>query len=156
MSNKSSLIISLIVFFFAASCLISGSNILLYALLTEPYLPAGTLITWVGMVALPASLYFGFHFLNKPVSPIEKIFSVCIKISMLVSALWAPISALLSGNLSNSFTGKPQFQGGQLAMKIFWSYSYFVVILPLGILFAIGLYSLFKRFFSHSKKTGSL
>jgi hypothetical protein len=41
--------------------------------------------------------------------------------------LWVPISFFLAGNLSFSFSEKGFFQGGQTAMKLFWSISFGIV-----------------------------
>lgn len=152
MSNRTSFLISLIVFSLSAYCLLTGSEILLVALIDKPYLPLGNLITWAGMVALPASIYFSVSLLNKPRSQFERILSVSCKISLMISALWAPVSFLLAGNLSNSFSSGSQFQGGQTAMKIFWTYSYVIVILSLSILLLTGFNALIKYFYSKQQK----
>jgi hypothetical protein len=55
-----------------------------------------------------------------------------------------PVSYLLAGNLSFSFSEKATFQGGQAAMRWFWRYSYGLAVLPLTVLLLDGLTRLFR------------
>ncbi|MBO3118102.1 hypothetical protein J4050_15220, partial [Winogradskyella sp. DF17] len=87
-------------------------------------IPLGTFITWAGMIALPLSVYWGIKELRKPSEKLNRILSGFIKIIIILGILWVPISYLLAGNLSFSFSEKETFQGGQDAMKWFWRLSY--------------------------------
>ncbi|MDX1315189.1 MAG: hypothetical protein R3356_06780, partial [Eudoraea sp.] len=75
------------------------------------------------------------------------VFALLLKILIILAVFWIPISYLLAGNLSNTFTEKAEFQGGQLAMKIFWFNSYFTVAAPIVLSLFFGVYSLFRKRF---------
>ncbi|GMQ24875.1 hypothetical protein Aoki45_15570 [Algoriphagus sp. oki45] len=104
--------------------LITGSPLLVYPLDKGGLIPLGTFITWIGMISLPFSVYWGAKELRQPTSRFNMILSVVLKLLILLGILWVPISYLLAGNLSFSFSEKEVFQGGQTAMKWFWRLSY--------------------------------
>ncbi|WP_157243295.1 hypothetical protein [Olleya marilimosa] len=115
---------SLIVTFSAIIFLVTGSSLLMIALDDANSIPLGTFITWAGMIALPLSGYWGIKELRKPSEKLNRILSGFIKIIIILGILWVPVSYLLAGNLSFSFSEKETFQGGQDAMKWFWRLSY--------------------------------
>ena len=90
----------------------------------EQTIPLGTLITWAGMVSLPLTVYWGIEEFRKPSSKLNRVLSGILKMIVVLGILWVPISYLLAGNLSFSFSEKETFQGGQDAMKWFWRLSY--------------------------------
>ena len=114
--------------------LISGSSILTVPIYEGSSIPMGTPITWMGLIALHLTIYFGAKkFRDHNVT--YKLLNQLLKFSVGFAVLWVPISYLLSGNLSFSFSGTVTgFQGGQLAMKLFWGYTYGIAILPMILL----------------------
>ena len=104
--------------------LVNGSSILTLPLSNKKSIPLGTIITWVGMISLPLTVYWGVKELRKPSSKLNRILSGILKTVIILGILWVPISYLLAGNLSFSFSEKESFQGGQAAMKWFWRLSY--------------------------------
>lgn len=104
--------------------LVTGSSLLTMALDSDKSIPFGTLITWTGMISLPLTIYWGVNELRKPTRKLNRVLSGVLKIIIILGILWAPISYLLAGNLSFSFTEKETFQGGQVAMQWFWRLSY--------------------------------
>ena len=104
--------------------LVTGSSILTIALDTDKSIPFGTLITWAGMISLPLTIYWGVKELRKPTKKLNKILSGFLNIIIILGILWVPISYLLAGNLSFTFSEKETFQGGQVAMSWFWRLSY--------------------------------
>ena len=71
--------------------------------------------------------------------------SVFLKIMILLGILWVPISYLLAGNLSFSFSEKETFQGGQDAMRWFWRLSYGIGVGTILIIIAYWISLLSKR-----------
>lgn len=142
--RKIGLIVSLIIFGLSLYLLATGSSVLLISLSNSSYTPLGTFITGLGMIALPFVFYFSIKGFRKPQSKTEKVFALLLKILIALAVLWIPISYLLAGNISNTFTEKAEFQGGQLAMKIFWFNSYFTVAAPIVLAIVFGVYSLFR------------
>ena len=125
--------------------LATGSSLLTTALDKNNSIPNGTLITWTGMISLPFTIYWGIKELRKPSNKLNTILSGFLKIIIILGILWVPISYLLAGNLSFTFSEKETFQGGQDAMRWFWRLSYGIGI---GAIFTIIIYwisLLFKK-----------
>ena len=139
MSKKFKFITSLIITFSVFVCLITGAPLLTHSTPGLPHIPVGTFITGLGIIALSYSIYLSFESLNSPATRLDKILNTLIRIAILYGLLWIPISYILAGNMSFTFTEKTTFQGGQVAMKIFWVNCILVVILPviIGIVKAI-------------------
>ena len=125
--------------------LITGSSLLTMALGSNKSIPFGTLITWVGMISLPLTIYWGIKELRKPSGKLNKILSRFLKIIIILGILWVPISYLLAGNLSFSFSENETFQGGQTAMKWFWRLSYGIGIGSILIISIYWISLLFKK-----------
>lgn len=136
---------ALIVFLVAAALLISGSPLLTKVLSNNPPIPWGTPITWLGLIALPTLLFCSVEKLRKPESRLYNYLGFALKIFLLLAILWVPVSYLLSGNLSFSFSEKEGFQGGQSAMRWFWRFTYGIVIAPLLILIVHWLSALIRK-----------
>ena len=125
--------------------LITGSSLLTIALDNKQTIPLGTYITWTGMISLPLTVYWGIKELRKPSRKLNRILSEFLKIIIILGILWVPISYLLAGNLSFSFSEKESFQGGQIAMRWFWYLSYGIGLGAVAILFTYWISLLFKR-----------
>ena len=125
--------------------LITGSSLLTIALDNKQTIPLGTYITWTGMISLPLTVYWGIKELRKPSRKLNRILSEFLKIIIILGILWVPISYLLAGNLSFSFSEKESFQGGQIAMRWFWYLSYGIGLGTVTILFTYWISLLFKR-----------
>lgn len=136
---------SLIVTLSTIILLVTGSSILMIALDDVNSIPAGTFITWAGMIALPLSIYWGIRELRKPSTKLNRILSGFLKIIITLGILWVPISYLLAGNLSFSFSEKVTFQGGQIAMRWFWRLSYGIGIGSILTLIAYWISLIFKK-----------
>ena len=116
--------------------LVTGSPLLEKSLSSTQNIPLGNLLTWMGMIALPLSIYWGSKGLRQPDSTVRKYLSVLLKCLILLALLWVPICYLLAGNIAFNFSGTEEFQGGQIAMKWFWRYSYGLPIVTIGVLLA--------------------
>ena len=132
--NRIFFYISLLSFFSSLYLLITGSSLLIYTLDKDCSIPLGTFITWGGIISLPLTLYLGIKKLQKPIIKYHNYLSILLKVTILLSFLWAPISYLWAGNISFSFTKKETFRGGQLAMEIFWNFTYLLPILNILLL----------------------
>lgn len=135
---------TLIIFIIVAILLITGSFVLTEPLYNGSTIPMGTPLTWIGIMSLPLAIYFGIERFRNP-TDIYTLLSRTLKFSLTLAVLWVPICYLLAGNLSFSFSEKSGFRGGQTAMKLFWGYSYGVVILPLLLLIIHLVLTLVRR-----------
>ncbi|AXG71333.1 hypothetical protein KORDIASMS9_03590 [Kordia sp. SMS9] len=125
--------------------LVTGSSILTTALDSTNSVPLGTFITWIGLFSLPMTLFLGAREMRKPSRRIYKILSVILKTITVLAILWVPISYLLAGNISFTFTEKEEFQGGQEAMRLFWRFTYGIVIGTIGTLLAYWISLIVKK-----------
>lgn len=125
--------------------LVTGSSLLILALNSNGKIPFGTLITWTGMISLPLTIYWGIKELRKPTNGLNRILSGFLKVIIVLGILWVPISYLLAGNLSFSFSEKETFQGGQDAMRWFWRLSYGIGIGAILIISTYWISLLFKK-----------
>lgn len=125
--------------------LVTGSPVLSIALVNDPSIPFGTLITWSGMISLPLTIYWGIEEMRIPTGKLNKILSGFLKLMIISGILWVPFSFLLAGNLSFTFSEKEIFQGGQLAMRWFWRFSYGIVIGTILTLIIFWLSILFNK-----------
>lgn len=82
--------------------LVTGSPLLELALDNKDSIPAGTLITWAGMVSLPLTIYWGVKELRKPTTRLNKILAGFHKIIITLGIFWVPISYLLAEILLSS------------------------------------------------------
>ena len=125
--------------------LVTGSSVLTIALDDDNTIPLGTFITWAGMISLPLTVYFGVSELRNPTTKLNKILAGFLIVIIILGILWVPISYLLAGNLSFTFSEKASFQGGQTAMIWFWRLSYGIGLGSLLIPFVYLISSLFKK-----------
>ena len=132
--------------------LVTGAPVLTVALDSHKTIPLGTFITWAGMVSLPFTLYWGVKELRKPTTKLNSILSVCLKGIVVLGMLWVPLSYMLAGNLSFSFSERSSFQGGQTAMKWFWRLSYGIGIGTVLILLAYAISYFLRRRESRGNK----
>lgn len=130
---------------FIIAALSSGSSILTIGLDKENTIPAGTFITWLGMIALPLSVFLGCEKLRRPDTVFQNILSGIIKTVIVLGLLWAPVYYLLAGNIAFVFTEKTTFQGGQLAMQLFWINSYAIPALAIAVLITYWISALVNR-----------
>lgn len=108
--------------------LVTGSPLLTVALDNDDTIPLGTFITWAGMMALPLTIWWGVRELRNPAGNLNTFLARFLTAILILAILWVPISYLLAGNLSFSFSEKESFQGGQTAMKWFWYLSYGIAV----------------------------
>ena len=128
--------------------LVSGSSLLTISLNASNSFPSGTLITYIGLISLPCAIYFGSKKIRNPENKPYRFLSKFLKTGIFLALLWLPVSYLLAGNFSFTFSQKNTFQGGQLAMKFFWYFTYSPPILSVLIL----LMHLFLITFSNNKR----
>ncbi|TBN01860.1 hypothetical protein EYD45_12585 [Hyunsoonleella flava] len=125
--------------------LFTRSSVLTIALDKNSTIPLGTFITWAGIISLPLALYWGIYNLRKPSLRFHKFLALLLKVVLVISLLWVPISYGLAGNLSFTFSETTTFQGGQLAMRIFWILSYGIAIGTISIVLLYWISLVFKK-----------
>ncbi len=138
-------ILALIIFIVTLVLLMTGSKWLVISLSDTKNIPSGTFITWLGLIALPTSIILGVNSLYFPKNKRDRLFKKIMLFAVILAVIWFPVSYLLAGNISFSFTEKAVFQGGQDAMRWFWRYTYGIPIFSLGTFLLYGILSAFRK-----------
>ena len=145
MLRKTFAIISLSAFLICVYLLVTGSQILVKPLYKGSGLPCGTIITWIGLIAFPASVLFGIKKILDPDKSILRILNIVIKVNILLGLAWGFISYYLAGNWAFTFTPQNDFRGSTDASLYFFSFTLVIAILPLICLAVFLVHSLISR-----------
>lgn len=123
--------------------LISGSSLLELPLGKDGGFPLGTLITWLGLIALPAAIYTGLGALHRSGNKATGWYRKIIKALIFLAASWGFACYYLAGNWAFNFSGSaPSFRGSAKAAPYFWYYTTLVALLPLLFLLVYGMHRL--------------
>lgn len=121
--------------------LISGHQLLLHPLISEPYLPAGTIITWQIMISLPC---IGLLLTYKRKTRFDTWLFYAFFVLMLIGIFWGLISYLLTGNWN--YSASPTLENHQFRMSIFFRISYLLPTISLLLITFLGTLRLVKTF----------
>ncbi|HEY9118010.1 MAG TPA: hypothetical protein VIN11_09315 [Roseivirga sp.] len=141
-------------YFFLASILIQMFVVTSLAtaspLLTIPVIKGGS-FPWGNLLTAVLFVLFPINFLlmrsTRKIHPIPmKVFRACILTSVVFGILWLPITYLLSGNWSASFSGQ------DFNSKIWWMYTYTAPLLPFIGYFLMRILMIFFRQQSNATK----
>jgi hypothetical protein len=128
MRNKLLTIFQLIIWITCVFLLVSGSPLLGVGFICKSF-PSGTLITWIGLVALPMALYTGFHGLRNPETRIDRFFRKVLLVILILAGSWGILAFLLSGNWAFTFDSSATgFSGSGKASWLFWKITYLIVV----------------------------
>ncbi|WP_250436618.1 hypothetical protein [Hanstruepera flava] len=67
-----------------ATLLATGSSLLTVSIDNNEVIPLGTIITWIGMIALPLTVYWGIKEMRKPSLTVHHILAGLLKIIILL------------------------------------------------------------------------
>ena len=136
------LLFSLLVLICSAYLLITGSPLLVKPLLHQPIVPMGTLITWMGIIALPYCILYGISNLRQPTNRISKRYRTVLNVLIMLAISWGLVSYFLADNWSFTFKQQSDFRGSTRASPYFWHYTKIVVAAPIVFLLIYGLHIL--------------
>lgn len=124
-------------FIIIVSCLIlivTGSPVLTMPVIKGSAFPFGTLISWIGLIALTNSIYSGFNKINSSDSSDSsdhRLFRFTFRSFIILAALWGFIGFLLAGNWAFTFQNHEEFRGSIEASKYFWVFTAALVSIPI-------------------------
>lgn len=102
--------------------LVKGVPILQFSILKEPFVPAGTLISWAFLIGFPY-LFIVLSERAGQKSRSLKIFRAVVKFALGMGILWGFVSYFLSGNWNYIFTNEKK--------ALTWiAYTGLIVVLP--------------------------
>ena len=136
-------IIPLLIFILSAYYLLSGSEILVKPLWYNPYIPLGTLITWLGLISLELLLYVVTNITISKTGLLNIIIRYSVLILLILAILWAPIAYALSGNFAFDFSNSSQLVGLE-ASRVFWYFSYFLGSAAIFFFFILSFLLIFR------------
>ncbi len=139
-----------IVLIVCAVLLMDGSEFLTRPVIKGSDFPWGTIITWFGLIALPASMYFGF---NRNLYPSTKTLKILNRINLIIiflASIWGFVSFYLANNWAFSFIEQTEFRGSVEAFGYFLAFTFIIVSGSL-ILFIIYLFTSFLKKFKNPR-----
>ena len=141
--------ISFIILVFCLFLIVTGSPILTMPVIKGSAFPFGTLISWVGLIALTTSVYFAFKKITGSDGSNHRLFGFAFKGIVILGALWGIIGFLLSGNWAFTFQNHDEFRGSIEASKYFWTFTAALVFSPILLIlifwFAFLVWKLMKK-----------
>ena len=146
MNNKIPFLISLILFLTSSFLLVTGSGLLVKPLMPGSDMPWGTIITWIGLIALPALIYFGIGKIRYSGNTIFRILNIANKLAIIFSSIWGFLSYYLANNWAFVFEQQTGFRGSLRASSYFRNFTIFIIIIPLTILIFYFTYIIIKKF----------
>jgi len=147
MTTRTTLLFTALAFLLlAVFLLLTGSPLLLIELLEGSGFPLGTLIVWLGMIAIPLVILTGFSGFYQPKTRQQKAWRRLLLGFLLLAICWGGIGYLLAGNWAYNFSGSsPSFRGSPEAGRYFWTFSYATVALPLFFLIVLGVFRFVRQ-----------
>ncbi len=143
--NKIISILSLTLVIITGYLLISQSTVLTQTFFKDNTFPAGTFITWTGLLCLQLSVYYGFPKIQNSKNLFYMVIGYLIIITISLAFFYGIIAYALSGNWAFNFTSSEDFRGSDDASFWFWRLNYFLVIIPVISTISILIYELFLK-----------
>ncbi len=142
---KKFLFIPLAILLLCSILIISGSSILTKPIVEGGRFPYGNLLSWVALIALSFSIYFGINKIYHPITITNKIFSYAYRFLITLPILWGLVSYYLANNWAFTFKQQKEFRGGSEAAEYFWLYTIVCAVFPLIYLLVYWLVLLFMH-----------
>lgn len=152
MKAKTLIYVSSVILVFCLFLLITGSPILGTPLVNKTTFPSGTLISWIGIIALTITIYLVFILLRRSTSSNYMILSYALRSIVIFAALWGLIGFLLAGNWAFIFQNHDEFTGSIEASRLFWIYTASLVLIPVLLILIFSLRIMSEKFLKRSKQ----
>jgi hypothetical protein len=124
--------------------LAAGSELLIYPLLGDPYVPLGTLSTWLFFLFLPLIILL----LSKPANEFKsklvgKTYHGILYLSLVLALLWPFTSYFLAGNFAFNFSNT--LENWEVRLNAYWTYTTITPLLPVAALLFLAIYWVVRR-----------
>lgn len=151
--RKTLLILAIISILFMLYGSLINPNVLMIALITDPYLPMGTIAAWFALMAFAGLPLLVSQELRKAHSLGYLISKYVSLITLLLAFLWPFVARLLAGNWNYTFSPKSDFAGSVEAGYIFDRFTMLIPLLTAIVFLLILAITLWGRFKSRQGKT---
>lgn len=152
MKAKALIFVSSVILVFCLILLVTGSPILGTPLVNKTAFPSGTIISWIGIIALTITIYLVFILLRHSTRSNYKMLSYVLRSIVIFAALWGLTGFLLAGNWAFIFQNHDEFRGSIEASRLFWIYTASLVLLPVLLILVFWLMILSKKLLEKSKQ----
>lgn len=143
--------ISSLVLIICLYLIVTGSPVLTLPVIKGTSFPAGTVISWLGLLALSGTIFFIFSKIFDSNNPGGRIFRFIFQCFIVLSALWGFIGFFLAGNWAFTFHNHDEFRGSIEASKVFMYFTASLVLFPLILIITAELVSLSLKLVRRSK-----
>ena len=145
MKAKAKIYIPIIILVSSLFLVVTGSPILNKPFIKDSTLPLGTLISWIGIIALTLTIYCIFNKIHSYNSKNHKILRYVFKGIISLASIWGFIGFLFANNWAFTFQNHDKFRGSIYASLFFWIYTATLVLFPILLIIILLLFSMAKK-----------
>lgn len=145
MNSRIIFLITLLILIICTFLLVTGSDILVKPVIPGSGLPWGTIITWAGLIALPATILSGIENIRLPGNAVCRILNIANKMAVFFALIWGFVSYYFANNWAFTFSQQTEFRGSTRASSFFWNYTFFIIILSLTLLIVYFPYRILNK-----------
>lgn len=145
MNRKIIFFITLLILIICTFLLVTGSDILVKPVVPGSGLPWGTIITWAGLIALPAAILSGIENIRHPGNIVFRILNIANKMAVFFALIWGFVSYYFANNWAFTFSQQTEFRGSIRASSFFWYYTFFIIVLSLTLLIVYFPYKILNK-----------
>jgi hypothetical protein len=114
--------------------------------------PLGTIVSWIGLIALTSTIYLAFNKIDRASNSAHKKIRIAFAGIVILAFSWVLIGFLLAGNWAFTFQNHDEFRGSIEASRYFWIFTASLVLLPVILFLILLLLLLIKRSFKRSEQ----
>lgn len=151
MNSKALPFISSLVLMTCIFLVVTGSSFLTMPVIKGTSFPVGTVVSWLGLLALSATIFFIFSNIYDSDNPGGHIFRRALQCFIVLAALWGFIGYFLAGNWAFTFHNHDDFRGSIEASEVFMYFTASLVLFPVILIVTAGLVSLLLKLVRRSK-----
>lgn len=152
MKAKAKIYIPIVILVSSLFLVVTGSPILNKPLIKDSALPLGTLISWIGIIALTLTIFYIFNKIHSSGSTNHKILRYVFKGIISLASVWGFIGFLFANNWAFTFQNHDKFRGSIDASRFFWIYTATIVLFPILLIISLLLISMARKLMKWPKQ----
>jgi hypothetical protein len=151
MKPKALPFISLLILITCLFLIVKGSAVLNMPVIKGTAFPVGTIVSWIGLIALAVTLFSIFNKICNSLGPGARILRYVYLGFTILAALWGFIGFFLAGNWAFTFHNHDDIRGSIEASEVFMYFTASLVLFPVILIITTGLVSLLLKLVRRSK-----